>query len=158
MFHISYLVYRKYINQYNLVCANCRAFQFWFYTHKQHEIWFLRSSAACQLPENLSSLMLAILDGSLVARPLFFKSDIEMNFRHKQVAPSGGEILNHPLQQTWDQYINVAESTKLKKPSVVHLVYPWTSRQIRKIVKKQPHHPTQTFVWVNLLPEVFAEL
>lgn len=41
-----------------------------------------------------------------------------MNFRRKQVAPSGGEILNHPLQQTWDFYIksilNVAENTVRK--------------------------------------------
>lgn len=81
-----------------------------------------------------------------------------MNFRSKQVAPSGGGILNQPLKQLQEPSINVAENTKLEKLFGVHLGYPWTSRQIRKIIKKQPHHPTKTFVWVNLLPEVFAGL
>lgn len=50
-----------------------------------------------------------------MAGPPCFKSVSEMNFRSKQIAPSGGEILNQLLQQAWKLCISVAENTKLEK-------------------------------------------
>ena len=51
-------------------------------------------------------------EGSLAAGPPFFMCENEMNF--KTNCPSGGEMLNHVIQWTWESYRTVAENTVRK--------------------------------------------
>ena len=70
-------------------------------------------------------------EGSLAAGPPFFMCENERNF--KTNCPSGGEMLNHVFQWTWESYRTVAENT-VRKAFVSSLSLS-ASRQVRKITK-----------------------
>ena len=70
-------------------------------------------------------------EGSLAAGPPFFMCENERNF--KTNCPSGGEMLNHVFQWTWEFYRTVAENTVGK--AFVSSLSLSASRQVRKITK-----------------------